>query len=192
MRRPITALVAVLVLSLTTPTFAQEATDPSHAPDPGTQEEQNARKPIVLPEGCGKLYTYREGLRRAKRTYARSHVSRKAARRVGHLRRCQHSDHTRVKLKRKVRKYREAYKKRKAAREAATRNPIPGYIVACESGGDYGAVNPTSGARGKYQIMPFHYQRGGVCSGLDWSPRGQDECAARIWETSGPGAWDCA
>ena len=31
---------------------------------------------------------------------------------------------------------------------------IPAYIVMCESGGDYSAVNPSSGAGGAYQILP--------------------------------------
>ena len=31
---------------------------------------------------------------------------------------------------------------------------IPTYIVMCESGGDYGALNPSSGAGGAYQILP--------------------------------------
>jgi hypothetical protein len=68
---------------------------------------------------------------------------------------------------------------------------IPSYIVMCESGGDYNAVNPSSGARGAYQIMPFHFESG-VCVGLDWSSAGQDECARRIWNSAGAGAWACA
>lgn len=67
---------------------------------------------------------------------------------------------------------------------------IPTYIVMCESGGDYNAQNP-SGAYGAYQIMPEHWN-GGVCSGLGRDPAGQDACAARIWETSGSGAWACS
>src|SRR5262249_9542806 len=31
---------------------------------------------------------------------------------------------------------------------------IPTYIVMCESGGNYHAVNPSSGAGGAYQILP--------------------------------------
>lgn len=68
---------------------------------------------------------------------------------------------------------------------------IPGYIVECESGGDYNAQNP-SGAYGAYQIMPEHWGPGGVCYGLGRDPAGQDACAARIWASSGPGAWSCS
>src|SRR4029077_17777237 len=31
---------------------------------------------------------------------------------------------------------------------------IPTYIVMCESGGNYHALNPSSGAGGAYQILP--------------------------------------
>jgi hypothetical protein len=57
-----------------------------------------------------------------------------------------------------------------------------------ESGGDYNAVNPSSGAYGKYQVMPMHWN-GGVCTGLGKDPAGQEVCAQRIYETSGAGAW---
>jgi hypothetical protein len=68
---------------------------------------------------------------------------------------------------------------------------IPAYIVMCESGGDYNAVNPSSGAYGAYQIMPFHWSSG-VCQGLGMDPAGQDECARRIWNSAGAGAWACS
>ncbi len=35
---------------------------------------------------------------------------------------------------------------------------IPTYIVMCESGGDYGALNPSSGAGGAYQILPSTWE----------------------------------
>jgi Transglycosylase-like domain len=68
---------------------------------------------------------------------------------------------------------------------------IPESIVMCESGGSYSAVNPSSGAYGAYQIMPFHWTSG-ICSDLGRDPAGQDACAARIWESSGSSAWVCA
>lgn len=59
---------------------------------------------------------------------------------------------------------------------------IPYYIVACESGGDYGAYN-SSGAGGAYQMM-----------GMDPStdPATQDAAAAEMW-AGGAGAdnWVC-
>jgi hypothetical protein len=56
-----------------------------------------------------------------------------------------------------------------------------------ESGGDYGAVNPSSGAYGKYQIIPSTWAA--HCSGLDRGPAGQERCAARVYAAQGAGAW---
>lgn len=66
---------------------------------------------------------------------------------------------------------------------------IPADIVACESGGDYGAVNPSSGATGAYQILPST----SAAYGCDLStPAGQDACAAAIYADVGSSAWECA
>jgi hypothetical protein len=67
-------------------------------------------------------------------------------------------------------------------------------LPACadESHGDYstGPANTNaSGATGRWQEMPMHRARGGVCEGLDLSPAGQDACAARIYAAQGAGAW---
>ncbi len=64
----------------------------------------------------------------------------------------------------------------------------------CESGGNYGAVNPSSGAGGAYQILPSTWaalRRPGNAAGR---PRRQeqDQIAAQIWADSGGGAWVCA
>ena len=65
---------------------------------------------------------------------------------------------------------------------------IPEDIVMCESGGNYGAVNPSSGAYGAYQILPST----SAALGCNMStPAGQDECAAKVWATQGRGAWVC-
>jgi peptidoglycan hydrolase CwlO-like protein len=70
---------------------------------------------------------------------------------------------------------------------------IPSYIVACESGGNYGAVNPSSGAGGAYQILPSTWALyGGTGNPEDASKGEQDQIAAQIWADSGPGAWVCA
>lgn len=69
-------------------------------------------------------------------------------------------------------------------------SPIPDYIVQCESGGSYDAYNRSSGARGRYQVIPSTHAA--ICPDLGWSPQEQDECAARIWRAQGPGAWACA
>jgi septal ring factor EnvC (AmiA/AmiB activator) len=69
---------------------------------------------------------------------------------------------------------------------------IPTYIVMCESGGNYGAVNPSSGAGGAYQILPSTWALyGGHGAPQDAAKEEQDRIAAEIWADSGPGAWAC-
>lgn len=67
---------------------------------------------------------------------------------------------------------------------------IPASIVMCESGGNYNAVNSSSGARGAYQLMPStYYANGGDGS---WSPADQDRVAARVWAGgAGRSQWSC-
>jgi predicted nucleic acid-binding Zn-ribbon protein len=70
---------------------------------------------------------------------------------------------------------------------------IPSSIVMCESGGNYGAVNPSSGAGGAYQILPSTWQLyGGKGSPQNGSKQQQDQIASQIWSDSGSGAWECA
>jgi septal ring factor EnvC (AmiA/AmiB activator) len=70
---------------------------------------------------------------------------------------------------------------------------IPTYIVMCESGGNYGAVNPSSGAGGAYQILPSTWALyGGEGAPQDGSKEEQDRIAAEIWADSGGSAWACA
>jgi septal ring factor EnvC (AmiA/AmiB activator) len=69
---------------------------------------------------------------------------------------------------------------------------IPTYIVMCESGGNYGAVNPSSGAGGAYQILPSTWQLYGGKGAPQGAPKAeQDRIAAEIWADSGPSAWVC-
>jgi septal ring factor EnvC (AmiA/AmiB activator) len=69
---------------------------------------------------------------------------------------------------------------------------IPTYIVMCESGGNYGAVNPSSGAGGAYQILPSTWALyGGQGAPQDASKAEQDRIAGEIWADSGPSAWVC-
>lgn len=70
---------------------------------------------------------------------------------------------------------------------------IPEYIVMCESGGNYHALNPSSGAGGAYQILPSTWHAYGG-QGLPHlaTPAEQDKIAAQIWADSGPSAWSCA
>ena len=69
---------------------------------------------------------------------------------------------------------------------------IPTYIVMCESGGDYGAVNPSSGAGGAYQILPSTWELyGGQGEPQNGSKAEQDRISSEIWADSGTSAWVC-
>jgi peptidoglycan hydrolase CwlO-like protein len=69
---------------------------------------------------------------------------------------------------------------------------IPTYIVMCESGGNYSALNPSSGAGGAYQILPSTWEAyGGKGEPQNASKAEQDRIAGEIWEDSGPSAWVC-
>lgn len=70
---------------------------------------------------------------------------------------------------------------------------IPTYIVMCESGGNYSALNPSSGAGGAYQILPSTWELyGGKGAPHEASKAEQDRIAAEIWADSGSSAWVCA
>jgi len=70
---------------------------------------------------------------------------------------------------------------------------IPTYIVMCESGGNYHALNSSSGAGGAYQILPSTWAAyGGQGAPQDAPKEEQDRIAAEIWRDSGPSAWACA
>jgi peptidoglycan hydrolase CwlO-like protein len=70
---------------------------------------------------------------------------------------------------------------------------IPAYIVMCESGGDYGALNASSGAGGAYQILPSTWELYGGQGEPQSAPKEeQDRIAAEIWADSGGSAWVCA
>jgi septal ring factor EnvC (AmiA/AmiB activator) len=69
---------------------------------------------------------------------------------------------------------------------------IPTYIVMCESGGNYSALNPSSGAGGAYQIIPSTWELYGGQGEPQNAPKAeQDRIAAEIWADSGAGAWVC-
>jgi Transglycosylase-like domain len=73
------------------------------------------------------------------------------------------------------------------ATTSTTTSSLPSCTWAPESGGDYGAVNAGSGARGKYQIVPETYAAyGGDGS---WSPADQERVAGRIYAATGGSAW---
>lgn len=70
----------------------------------------------------------------------------------------------------------------------------PSYVAQCESGGDYHAVNPSSGAGGKWQILPSTWAaQGGQGSPQNASPQEQDRIAGKIWNGgAGASQWSCA
>ncbi len=69
---------------------------------------------------------------------------------------------------------------------------IPTYIVMCESGGNYSAVNPSSGAGGAYQILPSTWELYGGQGEPQNAPKAeQDQIAGEIWADSGASAWVC-
>jgi len=71
---------------------------------------------------------------------------------------------------------------------------IPTYIVMCESGGNYRALNPSSGAGGAYQFLPETYKGlGGRYKAPHLAPRSeQDKLAAKLWNGGrGRGNWAC-
>jgi peptidoglycan hydrolase-like protein with peptidoglycan-binding domain len=69
---------------------------------------------------------------------------------------------------------------------------IPAGIVQCESGGNYSAVNPQSGAGGAYQIIPSTWQAyGGRGLPQDAPKAEQDRIAAQIYARQGSSAWSC-
>jgi peptidoglycan hydrolase CwlO-like protein len=71
--------------------------------------------------------------------------------------------------------------------------PIPEQIVLCESGGDWGALNPASGAGGAFQILPSTWKAyGGEGLPHEASPAEQTRIATLIWQDSGAAAWECA
>jgi hypothetical protein len=70
---------------------------------------------------------------------------------------------------------------------------IPEQIVICESGGNFDALNPSSGAGGAYQILPSTWKLyGGKGLPHEASPAEQARIAALIWADSGGSAWECA
>ena len=71
---------------------------------------------------------------------------------------------------------------------------IPKAIVMCESGGNYGALNPSSGAGGAYQMLPETYKGlGGKYKAPHLAPKSeQDRLAAKLWaDGQGRGNWEC-
>lgn len=80
-----------------------------------------------------------------------------------------------------------------ASSGTSTGYSIPASIVMCESGGNYRAVNPSSGAGGAYQILPSTWAAyGGTGLPQNAPPAEQDAIAAKIYAAGGPSQWSCA
>jgi muramidase (phage lysozyme) len=60
----------------------------------------------------------------------------------------------------------------------------------CESGGSYSAQNPTSSARGKYQLLDTTYAE--WCVACNWSKDDQDRAAHDLYAAVGGSPWACA
>lgn len=73
---------------------------------------------------------------------------------------------------------------------ASVQADLPPCTWAPESGGDYHAYNASSGAGGKYQIIPSTWRaNGGTGSPQNAPPAEQERVAARVYDSQGPGAW---
>lgn len=73
---------------------------------------------------------------------------------------------------------------------SAGRFAIPCYVVECESGYDWGAVNESSGAFTAYQFLPSTYT--GACRACDYSRLDFHYAARVVWDRSGGSEWVCA
>lgn len=146
----------------------------------------------ACPSGLFKITDYRWY---ASRVYRRDKVSAVAHRRMARMLRCQHS----AKARALVERYHQRYKRQRAARALAARRAarlpfvgggrrwaIPWPIVRCESGGSWSAHNPTSPARGPYQLLGH---------GEPWpastprARRAHHRIAAALYRRGGTGPW---
>jgi hypothetical protein len=76
------------------------------------------------------------------------------------------------------------------ASAAPTASSLPACTWQAESGGNPGAVNPTSGAGGYYQIMPSTWAAYGGSGSPQSAPMSeQTAIAQKIYQSQGPGAW---
>lgn len=73
---------------------------------------------------------------------------------------------------------------------SGTTSSLPSCTWAPESGGNWHAVNPTSGAGGMYQILPSTWAaNGGTGSPASASPAEQTQVAQNVMHSQGLGAW---
>lgn len=113
---------------------------------------------------CGERFIPKDYERYARAVYERERVSKRAHRRLAAMHVCQPNFAARKRVGKMHRRFKAAReeRQRRAAQVNAllpypgpngTRWAIPWHIVACESGGDWTAVNASSGALGAYQFL---------------------------------------
>jgi hypothetical protein len=159
--------------------------------------------PTPLPTSCPEMYTPSDYKSYAEKVYDRSTVSAPAHRRMRRMYNCAASDvhrevikkvHHRLKKARELRQ-RQAHEQARVANVLlpyagpnGTRWAIPWPIVACESGGDWYAHNP-SGASGPYQLLGWGAPYPAVTEAQKME---NHRIAARVWN-GGRGAfnWVC-
>jgi hypothetical protein len=132
-------------------------------------------------------------------------VTRSQERRIRFHRMCPKSESAYDYFIRSARKQRGQFKDyrrhrlaKRAERRALTpyncgehgRFAIPCYVVACESGYDWGAVNPSTGAFTAYQFLPSTYR--GACRTCDHRRLDFHYAATVVWNRSGGSEWVCA
>lgn len=68
-------------------------------------------------------------------------------------------------------------------------------VMACESGGNPNAVNPTSGAAGLFQHLPSYWPGRAAAAGFPgaspFNPEANIAASAYLLRTGGPGHWVC-
>ena len=159
------------------------------APTYGTQT-------ATKPPGCTSSYSRADFHRSARRSVRRAPLTSHEKRTIRRVVRCQRSARSRRVVRFHWQRYRRAYHRRQAVLAVTpypgpngTRWSIPWRVVACESGGRWGAYNP-SGAAGPYQIMAMHGRPFPVRTSADRLRHHQ--IAANLWR-GGAGAshWVC-
>lgn len=193
----LTAVLAGLALAGAAPAVAQEPTTPEPVEPVLTYWQEN---------GCdAPTRGYRKALRRAYwfahagGNYRHADVTSKGRRRLAGLRACARSPKAREAMLKRTTKRKRRWRFHRRINLATPYGEwaIPGYVVGCESGGDYTEWNHGgSGASGAYQIMGgtwYAYGGGRYASAAAYArPWQQHLVARRILRGQGLGAWSCA
>lgn len=185
MRKLLVAITAAATVMAASPAMAQVA--PEHV----------AATPAVA---CTQLYTVQEYRHYVSRVYRRPHISKRARKQMHHMYRCPVRVADQPRLKRIRHHQAKLRKKRAAAYNVGY--VLPWRIVACESGGNWRAVNDTPAGRaagrpaGAYQIVTSTWLAHGggrfAPTADRATPRQQNVVVLRIWRGgAGAGQWEC-